>query len=74
MYVLIALDEEYGVLHPVTTQLSAAGSPAEQLGRAADFVTALVKCNACRAYELEGDEWILEVRLSPTSDEPRWLH
>jgi len=74
MYVLIALDEEHGVLHPVTTQLSTAGSPAEQLGRAADFVTALVKCNACHAYELEGDEWILEVRLSPTSDEARWLH
>jgi hypothetical protein len=74
MYVLIALDGEHGVLHPVTSPLSAAGSPAEQLGRAADFVTALVKCNACHAYELEGDEWILEVRLSPTSDEPRWLH
>jgi hypothetical protein len=74
MYVLIAFDGEHGVLHPVTTQLSAAGSAAEQLGRAADFVKALVKCNACHAYELEGDEWILEVRLSPTSAEPRWLH
>jgi len=74
MYVLIALNGEHGVLHPVTTQLSTAGSPAEQLGRAADFVTALVKSNACHAYELEGDEWILEVRLSPMSYEPRWLH
>lgn len=74
MYVLISLDKEYGVLHPVTTQLSAAGPPAEQLGRAADFVTALVKCSSCHAYELEGDQWILEVSLSPTSDQPRWLH
>jgi hypothetical protein len=74
MYVLIALDGEHGVLHPVTSQLSAAGSPAERLGRAADFITALVKCNVCRAYEIDGDGWILEVRLSPTTDEPRWLH
>ncbi|HTZ98899.1 MAG TPA: hypothetical protein VMB02_01125 [Candidatus Aquilonibacter sp.] len=74
MYVLIALDGEHGVLHPLTSHLSTAGSPAEQLNRAADFVSALAKCNACQAYEIEGDEWILEVRLSPTSAEPRWLH
>lgn len=74
MHILIAFDKEHGVLHPVTTQLSAAGTPAEQLKRAADFVTALVKSNACHAYELEGDDWILEVRLSPTAEEPAWLH
>jgi mono/diheme cytochrome c family protein len=74
MYVLIALDGEHGVLHPLTSQLSAAGPAAEQLDRAADFVTALVKCSSCHAYKLEGEEWVLEVRLSPTSEEPRWLH
>lgn len=74
MYVIIALDGEHGVLHSVTSPLSAAGTPAEQLGRAAEFVTALVKCKACLAYEVVGDQWIFEVRLSPTSHEPRWLH
>lgn len=73
MHVLIPLDEGCGVLHPVASPASA-GSPGEQLGHAADFVTALVKSGACRVYELEGDQWVLEVRLPTVSGAQQWAH
>jgi hypothetical protein len=67
MYVLIALDEEHGLLHPVTSPLSAVGTPGEQLGHAAEFVTALMRGGACETYELESNQWVLEVRPSAGS-------
>jgi hypothetical protein len=73
MYVLIPLDNEHGLLHPVTSPLSTAGSPSEQLGQAAEFVTALVKSGACATYELETDQWVLEV-LVPSSGRKQWTH
>lgn len=74
MYVLIALDEENGLLHPVTSQLSAAGTPGEQLGQAADFVTALMRGGACDTYELESNQWVLEVRPGAVSGGKSWTH
>jgi hypothetical protein len=74
MYVLIAFDGEHGLLHPVTSQLSTAGPAEKQLGQAADFVRALVNCGSCKAYELESDEWVLEVRLATNSDGNHWTH
>ena len=74
MYVLIAFDNEHGLLYPVTIPLSAAGPPDKQLGQAAEFVTALAKCGSCKTYELESDQWILEVRLSTTSSHRQWIH
>jgi len=73
MYVLIAFDEEHGLLHPVTSQLSAAGTPSEQLGQAAEFVTALMRGGACNTYELESNQWVLEVRASAVPGKP-WTH
>jgi hypothetical protein len=73
MYVLIPLDNEHGFLHPVTSPLSTAGSPGEHLGQAAEFVTALVKSGSCKTYELESDQWVLEVRLS-SSSRRQWTH
>jgi hypothetical protein len=73
MYVLIPLDNEHGLLHPVTSPLAAAGSPDEQLGQAAEFVTALVKSGSCMTYELETDQWVLEVRVS-SSNRRQWTH
>jgi hypothetical protein len=73
MYVLIPMDNEYGLLHPVTSPLSTAGSPDEQLGQAAEFVTALVKSGSCVTYELETDQWVLEVRAS-SSGRSQWTH
>ncbi len=74
MYVLIALDEENGLLHPVTSPLSAAGTPSEQLGQAAEFVTALMRGGACNTYELESNQWVLEVRASAVSGGKSWTH
>jgi hypothetical protein len=74
MYVLIALDDEHGLLHPVTSPLSAAGTPGEQLGQAAEFVTALMRCGACDTYELESNQWVLEVRPSSISRGKSWTH
>jgi len=74
MYVLIALDEEHGLLHPVTSPLSAAGTPGEQLGQAAEFVTALMRGGACATYELESNQWVLEVRPSAIPGGKRWTH
>ena len=73
MYVLIPLDSEHGLLHPVTSPLSKEGSASEQLGQAAEFVTALVKSGSCTTYELETDQWVLEVRFSG-SGRKQWSH
>jgi len=73
MYVLIPLDNEHGLLHPVTSPLSKAGSPSEQLGQAADFVTALVKSGSCKTYELETNQWVFEVRPLDSSRR-QWAH
>jgi hypothetical protein len=74
MYVLIAFDEEHGLLHPVTSPLSAAGTPSEQLGQAAEFVTALMRGGACDTYELESNQWVLEVRPAAARGGKSWTH
>ena len=74
MYVLIAFDEEHGVLHPVTSPLSAAGTPGEQLGRAAEFVAALMRGGACDTYEIGSNQWVLEVRAPALSGGKSWTH
>lgn len=74
MHVLIALDDGRGVLVPVTSPLSTTGPAERRLAIAADFVAALVSCGACNIYELESDEWILEVRPTGVSSGRRWIH
>ena len=74
MHVLIPFDGERGVLDPITSPLSAAGSPEKQLGCAAEFVAAMVNRGFCRIYELENNQWILEVRFPATSTLARWIH
>jgi hypothetical protein len=44
------------------------------MGRAADFVTALMKSGNRKIYELESDQLILEVQLPGVSRQRRWLH
>ncbi len=74
MYVLITSDEGHGLLHPVTSPLSAAGTPGEQLRRAAEFVTVLMRGGACDTYELESNQWVLEVRPSAVGGGKSWKH
>jgi hypothetical protein len=68
------LDDERGVLESVASPGSASGPPEEQMGCAADFVTALMKSGNCKIYELESDQLILEVQLPGVSRQKRWLH
>jgi hypothetical protein len=44
------------------------------MGRAADFVIALMKSGNCKVHELESDQLILEVQLPGVSRQKRWLH
>jgi len=74
VHVLIPLDDERGVLDPITSPLAAAGSPEKQLGCAAEFVAALVSRGFCRIYELENNQWILEVQLAGISHPQGWIH
>ena len=53
---------------------SSSGPPEEQMGRAADFVTALMKSGNRKIYELESDQLVLEVQLPGVSRQRRWLH
>ncbi len=74
MHVLIPWDERHGALDLITGPLAAAESPEGELGCAAEFVVALVNRGFCRIYELENDQWILEVRLPSISSRERWIH
>lgn len=74
MNLLIALDDERGVLESVASPCSVSGLPEEQMGRAADFVTALMKSGNCKIYELESDKLVLEVQLPGISCQKRWIH
>jgi hypothetical protein len=74
MHLLIPLDEGCGVLHPLASPHCATGCPDEHLGRAADFVTALVNSGACKFYEVEQGRWVLEVRLLATAHRQQWRH
>lgn len=74
MQVLISLDNERGLLHPVASPCSDDGPVEEQLGRAADFVSALAKCGSCRIHELESGQGVLEVQLLGVSPPQIWFH
>lgn len=74
MHLLIPIDEGCGVLEAVTEPGSPASRPAEQLGRAADFVTALVKSGSCNFYETESGDWVLELRFPAFHAQQTWKH
>ncbi|HXX19559.1 MAG TPA: hypothetical protein VEJ46_09160 [Candidatus Acidoferrum sp.] len=61
------------MLHPVASSASV-GSAGERLSHAADFVAALMRSGACKVYELDCDQWVLEVRLPPASGAQQWKH
>jgi len=73
MHVLVPLDKGCSVLHPVAGSASV-GSADERLRHAADFVAALMKSGTCKVYELDGDQWVLEVRLPVASCAQQWKH
>lgn len=52
-------------LHEIGTRIAAADPLHEVLNQIVDFVSALVKCDSCFAYILEGDELILRASKNP---------
>jgi len=58
-------DSHVDVLHEITVRLNAADGFHEVLSRVVDFATALVKCDSCLLYVLEGDELVLRASKNP---------
>ena len=58
-------DSHVDVLHEITVRLNAADGFHEVLSRVVDFATALVKCDSCLVYVLEGDELVLRASKNP---------
>ena len=51
-----AEDSHVDVLHEITERLGTADGFYDVLNRVVDFASALVKCDSCLIYILEGDE------------------
>src|SRR5947208_15646480 len=52
-------DSHVDVLHEITERLGTADGFHDVLTRVVDFASALVKCDSCFVYVLEGDELVL---------------
>lgn len=66
MDTLISVEDSHvDVLHEITVRLSAAEGFHEVLARVVDFASALVKCDSCLLYVLEGDELVLRASKNP---------
>jgi len=58
-------DSHIDVLHEISVQLNTADGFHEVLRRVIEFATALVKCDSCLIYVLEGDELVLRASKNP---------
>lgn len=66
MDTLIAVEDSHvDVLHEISVRLNAADGFHEVLSRVVDFASALVKCDSCLVYVLEGDELVLRASKNP---------
>lgn len=61
---------EVDLLHDIGSRMAAAETDPlhEDLGRVVDCVVAMVKCDSCFVYVLEGDELVLRASKNPHSD------
>src|SRR4051812_24387108 len=65
----ISVEESHvDVLHEITVRLNAADGFHEVLSKVIDFATALVKCDSCLIYVLEGNELVLRASKNPHPD------
>jgi len=55
-------------LHEISSRIAAADSFHLVLGRVVDFVTALIPCDSCFIYVLEGDKLVLRASQNPHAD------
>ena len=58
-------DSHVDVLHEITVRLGTADDFHEVLTRVVEFASALVKCDSCLIYVLEGDELVLRASKNP---------
>lgn len=58
-------DSHVDVLHEISVRLNASEGFHEVLSRVVDFASALVKCDSCLIYVLEGDELVLRASKNP---------
>lgn len=58
-------DSHVDVLHEIGVRLGTADGFHEVLTRVVEFATALVKCDSCLIYVLEGDELVLRASKNP---------
>ncbi len=58
-------DSHVDVLHEITVHLNAADGFHEVLSKVVEFSTALVKCDSCLIYVLDGDELVLRASKNP---------
>ena len=61
-------DSHVDVLHEISIRLGTAGGFHEVLNRVVEFASALVKCDSCLIYILEGDELVLRASKNPHHD------
>src|ERR1700676_3934833 len=58
-------DSHVDVLHEISVRLGTADGFHEVLNRVVDFASALVKCDSCLIYIMEGDELVLRTSKNP---------
>jgi len=58
-------DSQVDVLHEIGGRLAASDGFHQVLGRVVEFVSALVQCDSCLVYVLEGDELVLRASKNP---------
>lgn len=61
-------NQEIDFLHEIGKRIATADPLHEVLGRVVEFVSAVVKCDSCFAYVLEGNELILRASKNPHAE------
>ena len=61
-------DSHVDVLHEISERLGTGDGFHEVLNHVVEFAAALVKCDSCLIYILEGDELVLRASKNPHSD------
>jgi signal transduction protein with GAF and PtsI domain len=61
-------DSHVDLLHEIGVRLATADGFHEVLARVVDFASALVKCDSCLVYVLEGEDLVLRASKNPHSD------
>jgi uroporphyrinogen-III synthase len=66
MDTLLSVEESHvDLLHEIGTRLATSGGFQDVLTRVVEFATALVKCDSCLIYVLEGDDLVLRASKNP---------